>query len=209
MFARLLVRTARAAPLVACGTASHCWFGRPSREELERQAEEQRKAEAAASLRAKLGPLASFDLNGDGKVDQEDVLLAMQLAKNVDSDAVLQSIGDQASSLLATGVPSKVSWGFCSGYCAGYAAKKVGKIMAVGVGGLFVLLQTLAYQGYIVVDQEKIQRDFNEAFDVNRDGNIDTADFQVMYDKLYEVLNYNMPSGGGFAAGLLLGLRSG
>lgn len=206
MFGRLVLRTARAAPLVACGTASHCLFGRQSREEAERLAEEQRKAEAAASLRAKLGPLASMDLNGDGKIDQEDVMLAMQMAQNVD---VLQSIGDQASSLIATGVPSKVSWGFCSGYCAGYAAKKVGKVMAVGVGGLFVLLQTLAYQGYIVVDQEKIQRDFNDAFDVNKDGNIDTADFQVLYDKMYEVLNYNMPSGGGFAAGLLLGLRSG
>lgn len=59
-------------------------------------------------------------------------------------DAVLQSIGDEASKLIATGVPSQLSWGFCSGYCAGFAAKKVGKFVAVIVGGIFCLLQGLA-----------------------------------------------------------------
>lgn len=66
-----------------------------------------------------------------------------------------------------------------------------------------------SYNGYIVVDQAKIEEDFNRFVDINKDGKIDTNDLQAIYDKVYQVLNYNMPSGSGFAAGLILGLRSG
>lgn len=59
-------------------------------------------------------------------------------------DVVLKTIGDEASKLIATGVPSQLSWGFCSGYCAGFAAKKTGKFLAIFVGGVFCLLQALA-----------------------------------------------------------------
>lgn len=209
MFGHLLKRGA-VPSIVWCGsslaTAQCGWFGRSS--------EEEEKKRVAAELKEKLGPMARLDLNEDGKVDEKDFVLAMQLAKEkvmVDAGAheMFKSVGDEASKLLATGVPAQVSWGFCSGCCAGFAAKKVGKILAVTVGGVFCLLQALAYNGYITVDHDKIEKDFNSHFDINKDGSLDSSDLRVLYDKVYNVLNYNVPSGSGFAAGLILGLRSG
>ena len=40
-------------------------------------------------------------------------------------------------------------------------------------------------------------------------GKVDSKDAMLAYDKLERVLGYNMPSGGGFAAGLVMGLKSG
>ena len=77
------------------------------------------------------------------------------------------------------------------------------------MGGVFALLQGLAYNGYIVVDQKKIGKDFELAFDLNSDGELDNKDAQLMYDKAMEVLSFNMPSGGGFVTGIVLGLRTG
>eukprot|EP00631_Chrysoreinhardia_giraudii_P004126 CAMPEP_0197416202 /NCGR_PEP_ID=MMETSP1170-20131217/2564_1 /TAXON_ID=54406 /ORGANISM="Sarcinochrysis sp, Strain CCMP770" /LENGTH=223 /DNA_ID=CAMNT_0042943085 /DNA_START=24 /DNA_END=695 /DNA_ORIENTATION=+ len=216
----LLRPSVRSLPVVACGTyltatapRTQCgWFGKTGAEIAEE--DEARRRQEAQAIRAKLGPLASLDLNGDGKVDEKDFFLAVELAKQkamVDAggEDAFKYIGDEASKVIATGLPSQLSWGFCSGYCAGFAAKKVGKLVAVFVGGVFCLLQALAYNGYIVVDQAKIEQDFNSFVDLNHDGQLDTKDLKVIYDKLYAVLSYNMPSGSGFAAGLVLGLRSG
>ncbi len=41
------------------------------------------------------------------------------------------------------------------------------------------------------------------------DVQIDSKDAEIAYEKLLEFLQFNMPAGGGFAAGLILGLRSG
>lgn len=43
--------------------------------------------------------------------------------------------------------------------------------------------------------------------DINKDGKVDNKDLQHGLDKVRDVLEYNMPSGGGFTAGLMLGLR--
>ena len=43
--------------------------------------------------------------------------------------------------------------------------------------------------------------------DVNKDGKIDSQDAVAAFDQLQEVLSYNLPTGGGFAAGLVMGLR--
>ena len=124
-------------------------------------------------------------------------------------DELFQEIGKHATAAIQTGMPSQLSWGFCSGYCAGFAAKKASKVVAVGLGGIFALMQTLAYNGYIVVDQEKISKDFQDRFDANHDGKIDMEDAEKFYEQAMEVLSYNMPSGTGFATGVVLGLRSG
>ena len=219
MFAsRLALRGLRAAPLAACAAGAtqkpaDCgWFGGKS-EAAKLEAEKKRLEEEMAAVREKLGVLAALDLNGDGKVDEKDAALALEMAKNramtAGGDELLAEIGKHASTALATGVPSQLSWGFCSGYCAGFAAKKASKVVAVGLGGIFALMQALAYNGFIVVDQEKLRKDFQDRFDVNHDGKIDMADAENLYGQAMEVLQYNMPSGTGFATGVVLGLRSG
>ncbi|KAJ1453516.1 hypothetical protein M885DRAFT_443625, partial [Pelagophyceae sp. CCMP2097] len=122
-----------------------------------------------------------------------------------------RSAGDSISGLLATGVPSQLSWGFVSGYCAGFSAKKAGKVLAVGVGAVFALMQGLAYSGYIVVDHQKLEKDFRAQFDTDSDGELQTtlcsingpSRFvrRVLYDRALRVLQFNVPSGSGFFAG--------
>uniref|UniRef100_A0A7S3NJU3 EF-hand domain-containing protein n=1 Tax=Aureoumbra lagunensis TaxID=44058 RepID=A0A7S3NJU3_9STRA len=203
-------------PLAICttylGVAECSWF--KSDKKIKAEEEEARRIAEIEARREKLGPLKRLDLNKDGVIDEKDALLASQMIKDAamkenGSDEILKIIGGKASDLIATGVPSQLSWGFCSGYCAGFAGKKIGKVVMVFVGGIFCLLQGLAYNGYIVVDRARIEKDFNDAFDLNHDGKLDSLDLQSAYDKLFSILSYNMPSGSGFAAGLLLGLRAG
>ena len=78
---------------------------------------------------------------------------------------------------------------------------------ATGLG--FVSLQTLSFYGYVKVDHGQMQKDFNDFLDFNKDGSIDRADGEIAYNKLMKVLQFNIPAGGGFAAGFLFGVRSG
>merc|ERR1719195_1523568 len=53
----------------------------------------------------------------------------------------------------------QISYGVVLGGCAGYAAKKMTKVAAFAVGGVFLGLQGLAYQGYINVNWEQIEKE--------------------------------------------------
>ena len=74
---------------------------------------------------------------------------------------------------------------------------------------MYALLQTAAYHGYVTVDHAKISRKFTQVLDANKDGRVDSKDAQDLYGQAMQVLEFNGPSGGGFGAGVLLGLRSG
>lgn len=57
------------------------------------------------------------------------------------------------------------------------------------------------------IDYERIKKDVEGVLDINKDGKFDEKDAKTAYDNVFEVLNYNMPTGGGFGAGFILGLR--
>lgn len=69
-------------------------------------------------------------------------------------------------------------------------------------------LQTLSYYGYVKVDHVAIKKDFENYLDFNSDGKIDKEDGKIAKNKVLEVLQYNMPAGGGFVAGFVGGLRN-
>jgi uncharacterized membrane protein (Fun14 family) len=73
----------------------------------------------------------------------------------------------------------------------------------------FITLQTLSFYGYVKVDHNQLQHDFNDLLDLNKDGKVDTEDGKLIYNKVVKVLEFNLPAGGGFAAGFVGGLRSG
>lgn len=50
------------------------------------------------------------------------------------------------------------------GYASGFCLKKVSKIIAFGVGGLFILVQAMSYNGYINVNYDGIQKDIEVNF---------------------------------------------
>ena len=80
-------------------------------------------------------------------------------------------------------------------------------VTCAGLG--FMTLQTLSYKGYIEVDHVKIQKEVENFLDQNADGKIDAEDGKIAYNKALAVLEFNLPSGSGFAAGFIGGLRSG
>ena len=71
--------------------------------------------------------------------EKEKVEVQKSLKASIDELA--QRVGSGVASIATTGVPQNVSYGFIAGFCSGFAAKKAGRVLAVGVGGVYVGLQ--------------------------------------------------------------------
>ena len=141
---------------------------------------------------------------------------------HIDDNATLNSIatslGGQISNALASGIPTDISYGFFAGYFSGLALKKMGKIASITLGASFLALQTLAYNGYIDVHHEKLQKQVEGMLDRNNDGVVDSEDLKGMLDDVKKVAGFKLDdstnkklyaSGGGFTMGFYGGLRSG
>uniref|UniRef100_A0A7C6A0D2 FUN14 family protein n=2 Tax=Thermus tengchongensis TaxID=1214928 RepID=A0A7C6A0D2_9DEIN len=95
----------------------------------------------------------------------------------------------------------QMTFGGLAGYAVGYALKKVGRLLAIGLGLLFVALQLLAQAGYVQVDWTRIQKDVEPL--------LQQPGLQSLWERLLQTLTYNLPFGASFVGGLLLGLRAG
>ena len=82
-------------------------------------------------------------------------------------------------------------------------------LFAIIIGLGFISLQTLSFYGYIKVDHGQLQKDVQDFLDLNEDGKVDSEDGKLIYNKVLKVLEFNLPAGGGFAAGFAGGLRMG
>jgi len=69
-----------------------------------------------------------------------------------------------------------------------------------------VLVQSLAYLGYVDVDWRKLERDYHGVLDRNHDGKVTVADAELLLKDTQELLKFNMPAGTGFASGFSYGL---
>uniref|UniRef100_A0A7S3XR85 EF-hand domain-containing protein n=1 Tax=Heterosigma akashiwo TaxID=2829 RepID=A0A7S3XR85_HETAK len=116
-------------------------------------------------------------------------------------------VAEKFDYLMESGLGQQISFGLVSGVCAGVFVKKVSIASAMVVGGVFCMIQGLSYAGYISVDYNKVERDFNKALDLNNDGKLDSKDIKMAYNKFDSVMSFNIPSGSSFGAGLLLGLQ--
>lgn len=141
--------------------------------------------------------LSSIKESATATVDRSDFTI----------DRVLKDSSNVLFNAMESGVPAQAGYGFLMGYSSGYCLKKVSKVLAFGLGSVFVIMQTLSYYKYIDVNYSSIQKDMETLLDVNKDGKVDEEDAALVFDKIKSVLQYNMPSGGGFTAGLFLGLR--
>ncbi len=95
----------------------------------------------------------------------------------------------------------QLTFGGLAGFAVGYAIKTVGRWVAIILGLIFVVVQVLASMGYINVDWTRIQRDVEPL--------LQQEQIKSAWDGLVQVLTTNLPFGGAFVAGLLLGLRRG
>eukprot|EP00752_Nemacystus_decipiens_P018258 g16383.t1 len=120
-----------------------------------------------------------------------------------------EAVRERLNSLVQSGVPSQISFGFGMGFCCGFAAKKTAKAALVGIGLAFGSLQLLSYMGYVELDYSKIEGEVMTSLDLNEDGKVDSDDVKEIWDRTMKVLSYNLPTGSGFAAGALVGARMG
>lgn len=95
----------------------------------------------------------------------------------------------------------QLTFGGVAGFAAGYALKKVGKLVAIAVGLLFVVLQLLAFNNLVTVNWAEVQGRVEPYF---------TADsLEEAWRGLVRVLTYNVTFAAAFVPGLVFGLRRG
>lgn len=95
----------------------------------------------------------------------------------------------------------QLTFGGIAGFATGYALKKIGKIVAIAFGLIFIVVQVLAQMGYVSVDWTRVQRDVEPL--------LKEQQVRSAWDQLVAVLTRNLPFGGAFVAGLVIGLRRG
>lgn len=163
--------------------------------------------------------------NNDGGDDQDFISkirsildsqsFPLDLENNQALNSILSSMGGQVSTAISSGIPTDLSYGFFAGYFSGLALKKIGKVASITLGISFLALQTLAYNGYIEVHHEKLQKEVEQLFDRNGDGVVDGQDIKSALEEVRKVAGFGLEdknlvaSGGGFGMGFWGGLRSG
>jgi uncharacterized membrane protein (Fun14 family) len=96
---------------------------------------------------------------------------------------------------------SQLGVGAVAGFAVGYALKKVGKVLAVAVGLLFLTVQILSYQGIVTVHWGEVE--------ARVDPLLETTSLEAAWRSLLALLTHNVPFAGAFVPGLILGLRRG
>lgn len=95
----------------------------------------------------------------------------------------------------------QLGFGAVAGFIAGYALKKVGKVVAIVLGLLFVALQLLAWSGFISVDWGVIQRQVDPL--------LEGQSLERSWRGLLAMLTYNVPFAAAFVPAFILGVKRG
>lgn len=83
------------------------------------------------------------------------------------------------------------------GYAVGIAFRSAAKTLGCLLGVLFILLQVLAYYKVVDIDWSAIMHHAKPAAHVA----------ETALEKFWHIVTFNLPFGGGFAAGAALALR--
>jgi uncharacterized membrane protein (Fun14 family) len=95
----------------------------------------------------------------------------------------------------------QLGFGGIAGFMSGYALKKVGKVLAFAIGIIFIILQVLAYYGFVSVNWIQVQKSVDPLLETNS--------LKAFWQGLLNVLTYNFVAAVAFVPGLILGLRRG
>ncbi len=98
------------------------------------------------------------------------------------------------------GPAAGLGFGGVVGLAVGYTTKKLGKMVLLLLGGLFLVLQVLAYLDLIAIDWLAVQTTAQDVWETP-DG--------TLAERAWEVIRSNVPFGGGFVAGFALGFKMG
>ncbi len=102
---------------------------------------------------------------------------------------------------LVRGPLAPLGFGGIAGAVVGYTAKKVTKLAALILGGLFIVVQLLVYAGFIEVHWERVQSTAESAWH--------DAQGVTLAQRAWDILVANLPFGAGFAAGFAIGFKIG
>ncbi|CAN5647596.1 FUN14 domain-containing protein [soil metagenome] len=95
----------------------------------------------------------------------------------------------------------QLTFGALAGFAVGYTLKKVGKLMALLLGVLFICLQLLAYYGFVSIDWPRVQE--------SMDPLLGAEPLNQTWRGLLELLTANVPFAAAFVPSMILGLRQG
>lgn len=95
----------------------------------------------------------------------------------------------------------QLGFGAVAGFAAGFALKKVGKLVAIAVGLLFVVVQVLAYYGFISINWTAVQSSVDPMFTPNALGGA--------WRTVLAVLTYNIAFAAAFVPSFVWGLKRG
>lgn len=95
----------------------------------------------------------------------------------------------------------RLSLGFVLGFTGGYAAKQIGKVVLMAVGTFFMIVQYLAYRGYVTVNWTNVA---NKATPIT-----DPVVRQRTVKTIIAILTHNLLLKTGFISGLLTGFKLG
>lgn len=95
----------------------------------------------------------------------------------------------------------QIGFGAAAGFVVGFALKKLGKLVAVAVGLLFVVLQLLAYFGYVTIEWGRIQNEVEPM--------LGAQSLQDAWRGLLGMLTFNLPFAASFVPTFIIGLKRG
>ncbi|MEX2541935.1 MAG: FUN14 domain-containing protein [Trueperaceae bacterium] len=95
----------------------------------------------------------------------------------------------------------QLTFGAVAGFVVGYALKKVGKLVALAFGILFVAIQALAFYGLITVNWGEVRGRFDPLLEPR---SLDRA-----WRSLVAMLTYNITFAAAFVPALIIGLKRG
>lgn len=94
-----------------------------------------------------------------------------------------------------------LGFGGLAGAAVGYTAKKLTKMLALLLGVVFIVIQALAYNGFVQVDWVGLQTTAEHA--------VYGEEGRSLAEQAWQMLTANLPWGGGFVAGFALGFKLG
>lgn len=127
--------------------------------------------------------------------------LALSLMSLWQEAAAQTQAGADAVSETLIPLASQVGFGALVGFVVGFTLKKAGKLAALLLGSIFILLQVLAYYGIVTIDWGPISQWWSQF--------VAPQALQGRWEALRTILFANIPACGGAIPGFVIGLKMG
>ncbi len=95
----------------------------------------------------------------------------------------------------------QIAFGAVAGFVAGYALKKVGKFVALALGLIFIVVQLLAWSGFVSVNWGLVQE--------RVDPLLQADSLERFWRGLLSLLTFNIPFAAAFVPAFILGVKRG